>query len=121
MHPCIKSKTTQYFSPLVPTFFHVFFFSIKNLIWPLDPPNVQTPPKKPKTQLQVQISFPKKQKSYYYSPPPNRGNLPFIHGWPQLELSLAQLSFSLLFSVFKRPTIHKQKMFYVKKISIPKQ
>ena len=37
-HPCIKSNPTQYFSPAVPILFQEFF-SIKNLIWPLDPLN----------------------------------------------------------------------------------
>ena len=39
LHPCIKSKPTQYFSPVVPIFFHMVFFSIKNIIWPPDPLN----------------------------------------------------------------------------------
>ena len=104
IHPCIKSKSTQCFSPPVTIFFHVFF-SIKNLIWPQEDPlnkgnmdffiaflihlklflqeyikkTCKNPPKKPITQLQVLIFFPQKQKSIISSPPAC-GNLPCIYG-----------------------------------------
>ena len=84
-HPPLPmyKKPTQYLSPgpIAGTNILPHFLSIKNLIWPPDPPNVQTPPKKPKTQLQVLIFFRQKAKGWLFLQRGDpRGNLQYITG-----------------------------------------